>query len=156
MPEQQRAIGIFASSLDAEAALRKLDESHFSLERVFVIARNTEGEEKIVDSQLCKSLRNRFDARINSRAEQEHSIVGGETVISLTKALIHLDIPVETASLYNQLVAQGKYLLMVEGNTDDILGAETILKPCGVQEWVIYKILLEHPEVIIVDRRTNR
>ncbi|PSB10914.1 hypothetical protein C7B62_07755 [Pleurocapsa sp. CCALA 161] len=156
MIEKQRAIGIFANHLDAEAALRRLDESHFSLERVFVIARNAEKEDKIVDTQLCESLRNRFDARINSVAEQEHSIVGSETVISLTKALIHLDIPVETASLYNQLVAQGKYLVMVEGNTDDILGAETILKPCGVEEWVIYKIISDHPEVIIVDRRSSR
>lgn len=156
MIEQQRAIGIFPNHLDAEAALRKLDESHFSLERVFVIARNVEKEDKIVDTQLCESLRNRFDARINSVAEQEHSIVGGETVISLTKALIHLDIPVETANLYNQLVAQGEYLVMVEGNTEDLLGAETILKPCGVEEWVIYKIISDHPEVIIVDRRSSR
>jgi hypothetical protein len=156
MIEQQRAIGIFASPSDAEVALRKLDESHFSLERVFVIARNTEGEDKMVETQLCESLRNRFDARINSVAEQDYSVVGGKTEISLTKALIHLDIPVDTASLYNQLVAQGKYLVMVEGNTDDISGAETILKSSGINEWVIYKIILEHPEVIIVDRRTSR
>jgi hypothetical protein len=156
MIEQQRAIGIFASHMDAEAALKKLDESHFSLERVFVIARNAEKENKILDTQLCESLRNRFDARINSVAEQEYSEVGGKAEISLTKALIHLDIPIDTASLYNQLVAQGKYLVMVEGNTDDIFGAETILKPCGVEEWVIYKIVSEHPEVIIVDRRSSR
>ena len=156
MTEQQRAVGIFNSPLEAEAALKKLDESHFSLDKVYVIARNAEGEGKVVDTQLCESLRDRFNSRINSAAKQESSIVNGETVISLTKALIHLDIPVEEASLYNQLVAHGKYLVMVEGNTADISGAETILKSSGIQEWVVYKIVLEHPEVIIVDRRSHR
>ena len=156
MTERQRAIGIFDNLIEAEAALRKLDESHFSLDQVFVIARNAEGENKIVDTQLCKSLRNRFNARISSVAGQESSIIEGETVISLTQALIHLDIPVDTARFYNQLVAGGQYLVMVEGNTVDISGAETILKGCSVREWVIYKIVLEHPEVIIVDRRSHR
>ena len=60
MTEQQRAVGIFNSATEAEAALRKLDESHFSLDKVYVIARNTEREGKIVDTQLCESLRDRF------------------------------------------------------------------------------------------------
>ena len=156
MTERQRAIGIFNSPTEAEAAIKKLDESHFSLDKVYVIARNTEREDKIVDTQLCESLRDRFNTRISSVAKQDSSLVEGETVISLTKALIHLDIPVDTASLYNQLVADGKYLVMVEGNTTDISGAEDILKSSGVQEWVIYKMVLEHPEVIIVDRRSHR
>ena len=156
MTERQRAVGIFDSPTEAEAALKKLDESHFSLDKLYVIARNTEREDKIVDTQLCESLRDRFDTRISSVAQKESSVVEGETVISLTKALIHLDIPVDEARLYNQLVADGKYLVMVEGNTADISGAETILKNSGIQEWVIYKIVLEHPEVIIVDRRSHR
>ena len=156
MTERQRAVGIFDSPTEAEAALKKLDESHFSLDKVYVIARNAEREGKVVDTQLCESLRDRFDSRISSAAKQESSIVNGETVISLTKALIHLDIPIDEASLYNQLVADGKYLVMVEGNTADISGAETILKSSGIQEWVVYKIVLEHPEVIIVDRRSHR
>ena len=153
MTEQQRAIGIFENALDTEAALKELDKSHFSLEQVFVIAHNTEREEEIVDTLLCESLRDRFDTRISSVAQD--SKVTRETVISLTDALIHLDIPVDTARLYNDLVAKGKCLIMVEGNTADILGAEEILNRCGVREWVIYKIVSEHPEVIIVDRRSH-
>ena len=155
MTEQQRAVGIFNSPVEAESAIRKLDESHFSLDKVYVIARNTQGENKLVDTQLCESLRDRFDTKISSVAKSESSSVDGETVVSLTNALIHLDIPVDNARLYNQLVADGKYLVMVEGNTADISGAETILKSSGIQEWVIYKIVLEHPEVIIVDRRSH-
>ncbi|WP_319419367.1 hypothetical protein [Pleurocapsa sp. FMAR1] len=133
MTEQQRAIGIFENALDTEAALKKLDKSHFSLEQVFVIARNTEKEEKIVDTQLCESLRARFNTRISSVA-QDSNITGDETVMSLANALIHLDIPVDTARIYNDLVAHGEYLLMVEGNTADLLGAEKILTGCGVRE----------------------
>ena len=155
MTEQQRAVGIFNSPVEAEAAIKKLDESHFSLDKVYVIARNMEQENKIVDTQLCESLRDRFNTRISSMAKTESSVVNGETIVSLTKALIHLDIPVDNARLYNQLVADGKYLVMVEGNITDISGAETILKRSGIQEWVIYKIVLEHPEVIIVDRRSH-
>lgn len=154
MTERQRAIGIFENPLDTEAALKELDKSHFSLDRVFVIARNTERENKIVGTQLCESLRARFDTRISSVAEDSNQ-VKGETVISLTKALIDLDIPNDTALFYNNLVASGKYLVMIEGNTADLSGAETILKGCGIRDWTIYKIILEHPEVIMVDRRIH-
>jgi hypothetical protein len=155
MTQRQRAIGIFDDILNTEAALEELDRSHFSLDRVFVIAHNTDKEQKIVGTELCESLRDRFEARINSAAKQDSNTVGGETVISLTKALTHLNIPVDTARLYNDLVAQGKYLVMVEGNQDDISGSKPILKRSGIQDWVVYKIALEHPEVIIVDRREN-
>ena len=143
---RQRAVGIFNNSIDTESALRKLDESHFSLDRVFVIARNVDKENNMVDTQLCQSLRDRFDARIG---------VNKDEGVSLSDALIHLDIPVDTAARYNDLVGAGKYLIMVEGDEDNIVGAETILNRCGIKEWVIYKIVMEHPEVIIVDRRTH-
>ena len=87
MTQQQRAIGIFNDILNAEAALEELDKSHFSLDRVFVIARNTDKEQRIVGTELCESLRDRFDARINSAAQQDSHVVNGETVISLTRAL---------------------------------------------------------------------
>lgn len=155
MTQRQRAIGIFDDILNTEAALEELDKSHFSLDRVFVIARNRDNEKRILGTELCESLRDRFDTRINSAARQDSNVIEGETVISLTKALTQLDIPVDIASSYNDMVAQGKYLVMVEGSLDDISGAKTILKRCGIQDWVVYKIAMEHPEVIIVDRREN-
>ena len=153
MTQLQRSVGIFNDVMTTEAALEALDSSHYSLDRVFVIARNQSSEQKIIGTQLCESLRDRFNTKISSVAKQDLGVIGGETVISLTKALAHLDIPVDTARKYNDLVAQGKYLIMVEGGQDDISGAKSILKRCGIQDWVVYKISLEHPEVIIVDRR---
>ena len=153
MIERQRAIGIFNNPLETETALKELDKSHFSLDRVFVIARNTAQENKVIGTMdLCESLRDRFDTRISSIAK-DSDIVEGEAVMSLTKALTHLDIPVDLAQSYNNMVAEGKYLVMVEGSQEDILGAKTILERCSVQDWVVYKIISEHPEVIIVDRR---
>ena len=155
MTERYRSIGIFNNALDTETALKELDKSHFSLERVYVIARNTEQEDRIVDTiDLCKSLRNRFDTRISSIVK-DSSKVEQDTGITLTKALIRLDIPVDIARSYNNLVAEGKYLLMVEGNHSDVSGAKTILKGRGIRDWVVYKIVLEHPEIIIVDRRNS-
>lgn len=46
MTKPQRAIAIFQTSSDTEAALKKLDNSQFALERVFVIARNTDREKR--------------------------------------------------------------------------------------------------------------
>ena len=155
MTERRRSIGIFDDPLKTEAALKELDNSHFSLDRVFVIASDRDRETDIVGTELCESLRDRFRNRISSLAKQDTSIVGGETVISLSKALTQLDIPIEEARYYNDLVAKGKYLVMVEGNRDDISGAKTILKRGGIQDWVVYTIALEHPEVIIVDHRES-
>ena len=151
MAERQRAIGIFNDIVNAEAALEELDNSHYSLDKVFVIASNTAQEDRIVGTELCQSLRDRFNTRISSVVRNAGTPT--DNTISLTQALTQLDIPIDTARSYNDLVAQGRYLVMVEGNQDDISGAKTILKRCGIQDWVVYKIVLEHPEVIIVDRR---
>ena len=154
MTERQRAISIFNNALDTEAALEELDRSRFSLDQVFVIARNTERENEVVGKiDLCQSLRDRFNTRISSMANS--GSIKGEAVISLTDALVHLDIPLDLARSYNNLVAEGKYLLMVEGNQEDISGAKTILNRCSINDWIVYKIVLEHPEVIIVDRRRS-
>ena len=155
MTERRRSIGIFDDPLKTEAALKELDNSHFSLDRVFVIARDRDRETDIVGTELCESLRSRFRDRVSSIAQKDSSNVGGETVISLTKALTQLDIPMEEARYYNDLVAKGKYLVMVEGDQDNISGAKTILKRCGIQDWIVYTIALEHPEVIIVDHRES-
>lgn len=150
MTERQRAVGIFDRPSSLEAALNELERSHYALDRVYLLARDLERENKIVNTKLCKSLRNRFDRPIN--------VADSETVedaIDLTKGLIHLDLPVDAANSYNRLVVAGKYLVTIEGNTTDIIGAETILKRHGVRDWTIYQIILEHPEVIIVDRRQH-
>jgi hypothetical protein len=146
MNKNQRAIGIFLKAADFETALKKLDASSFSFNKIFVIADNAEQENIFVKNKLFQSLRDRFNLNINN-------IEGDETTISLADALIHLDIPIDMANIYQEFVLQGQYLVMVEGEEADINIAENILKQSGIQQWVIYQIITEHPEVIVVDRR---
>lgn len=68
-------------------------------------------------------MRERFDARIGNPPRQP-----SEKAIDLSQALIHLDIPIDAARFYNDLVAKDRYLVMIEGNQVDILGAEKFYK----------------------------
>ena len=153
MKERLRGMGIFDNSVSAETALQELDNSSYSPERIFVITRNIDRETELVGSELCESLRDRFDEKISSLARQDHNILSGEIVISLTKVLTYLDVPTDKARLYSDLVAQDKYLIIIEGNRDDVLGAKTILKRCAIQDWLVCEIVSEHPEIIVIDRR---
>ena len=50
-------------------------------------------------------------------------------------------------------MAQGKYLVMFEGEQSNLIDAKAILRDGGIQSWAIYETIAEHPEIIIVDRR---
>ena len=145
-----KAIGILDNSAITEAALQELDNS-LSLDRVFVVARNLDEETELVGSELCEPLRDRFDNKVNSAAPQDIGIIAGEIVISLAKALMQLDIPQDAARTYNNLVAQGKYLVMLEGSRSEIFGAKVILENYNIQDLTVYEIVAQHPEIIVID-----
>ncbi|MFE1747152.1 general stress protein [Coleofasciculus sp. H7-2] len=62
----------------------------------------------------------------------------GAAAGSLLGALIGLGIPEERARRYNDRVSRGDYLVMVDGNDDDIRRAEAILSHRGIEDWGIY------------------
>ena len=62
----------------------------------------------------------------------------GAAAGGLIGALIGLGIPEERARVYNERVSRGEYLVMVEGDQDDIHRAQAILSRGGIQEWGIY------------------
>ena len=62
----------------------------------------------------------------------------GAAAGSLAGALIGLGIPEERAKVYNERVAQGEYLVIVDGTDDEISRAEAILNRRGIQEFGIY------------------
>jgi len=64
----------------------------------------------------------------------------GAAAGGLVGALIGLGIPEERARVYNDRVAAGGYLVMVEGSVDEIRRAETVLSRRGIQEWGVYDI----------------
>ncbi|WP_017655520.1 general stress protein [Fortiea contorta] len=89
--------------------------------------------------------------------------------------LIGLGIPEDRARVYSDRFQRGDYLLVVDGTTDEIHQAETILKRRGIQEFGVYDatdipqsdrrdvhqtpvadIHRDDPTVVIIDRRDER
>lgn len=62
----------------------------------------------------------------------------GAVAGGLLGALIGLGIPEEQAKVYRDRIAQGGYLIMVEGSDEDLHRAETILNRRGIQHWGVY------------------
>lgn len=64
----------------------------------------------------------------------------GAVTGGLIGALIGLGIPEERAKVYNDRVAQGGYLVMVDGTDEQITLAERILHQRGIEEYGVYNI----------------
>ena len=62
----------------------------------------------------------------------------GAAAGGLLGALVGLGIPEERARIYNSRVAQGDYLVLVEGTQEEIIRAESLLRNHGIQEWGVY------------------
>jgi uncharacterized protein (TIGR02271 family) len=62
----------------------------------------------------------------------------GAATGGLLGALVGLGIPEERAKVYHDRVAQGHYLVMVEGTDTELRRAEQILNRRGIQEWGVY------------------
>ncbi len=62
----------------------------------------------------------------------------GAAAGGLTGALVGLGIPEEKAHFYNDRVNRGDYLVMVDGNNEEIGRAHAILNRHGIQEWGIF------------------
>lgn len=62
----------------------------------------------------------------------------GAAAGGLVGGLIGLGIPEERAQAYEESVARGDYLVIVDGTEAEIILAEEILKRKGINEWEIY------------------
>lgn len=62
----------------------------------------------------------------------------GAAAGGLIGGLVGLGIPEERARAYNERVARGDYLVIVEGSEDDIRRAEAVLNKRGIQDWDIF------------------
>lgn len=62
----------------------------------------------------------------------------GAAAGSLAGGLLGLGIPEDRAQVYSDRVAQGDYLVMVEGSAADITLAESIFSRYGIHEWYVY------------------
>jgi hypothetical protein len=64
----------------------------------------------------------------------------GAAAGSLAGGLVGLQIPEDRAHLYSERVAQGDYLVMVEGSAADIDMAQSVLTKHNIHEWYIYDL----------------
>jgi hypothetical protein len=62
----------------------------------------------------------------------------GAAAGGLGGALIGVGIPEQRARHYNDRVARGGYLIMVDGTEEEIRRAEAILTRWGIEDWGIY------------------
>ncbi|MEG4440920.1 histidine kinase [Microcoleus sp. AT9_B5] len=62
----------------------------------------------------------------------------GAAAGSLIGALVGMGIPEEQAKVYNDRVARGDYLVLVDGSEAEVAKAETILSRGGIQHWNTY------------------
>ncbi|WLT38977.1 hypothetical protein NON20_04465 [Synechocystis sp. B12] len=61
------------------------------------------------------------------------TIAGG-----LAGALVGIGIPEDRAEIYSNQIADGNYLIMVEGTNSDIVLAESIFNKHGINDWYVY------------------
>lgn len=76
----------------------------------------------------------------------------GAATGSLLGALIGLGVPQDRAKAYRARVAEGGYLVVLEGTIDEIQLAEEILNQHGVNEWEVYDAFETKPTETIENR----
>jgi hypothetical protein len=74
--------------------------------------------------------------------------VVGAAAGGLVGALIGLGIPEDQAEVYNGYIAQGDYLIIVDGTDSEIRRAETVLRRRSVREWSIYNRNTTYPPLM--------
>ncbi|MBH8565695.1 hypothetical protein I8748_26570 [Nostoc sp. CENA67] len=83
---QQRAMGVFAKRSDIELVLSELQAANFPMNKVSVIVRNTEQEDKITGVEVKQLTSNRTDEKAVNRA------VTGDALYGLRGLLIGLGV----------------------------------------------------------------
>jgi uncharacterized membrane protein len=69
----------------------------------------------------------------------------GAATGALAGALIGWGVPEDKAKYYDERVAQGDYLVVVQGTAEEILRAEGIIENRGIRDWGIYDAPITSP-----------
>jgi uncharacterized protein YcfJ len=75
------------------------------------------------------------------------SVIGAITG-SLVGGLVGLGIPEDRAQVYSDRIADGDYLVMVEGSRKDIAIAESIFSHRGIAQWYVHDLSSESLETV--------
>ncbi|OKH22429.1 general stress protein [Chroogloeocystis siderophila] len=174
----KRAVGTFSSRTEAESALNALRESGFSMDKVSILAKDSNRNDRVagVDVQDRNQVKERGETEAQEGAgigATTGTVLGGvggllvglEALLipgvgpflaggtiattlagagvgaaagSIVGALTGLGIPEEEAQVYSDRIAQGDYLVFIEGTAADIDRAGTILSSRGIHQWAVY------------------
>ncbi|WP_199290453.1 general stress protein [Leptolyngbya sp. FACHB-36] len=103
------AIGFFANEVDADQAIRVLRTASFPLNQVTLVARTFDRRQAFAGVDL----RGRLEA-------------------------MRLGLPAERARFYNDQMAQGSYVIVINGTEAEVQRAESILTSRRPHEWGVY------------------
>jgi uncharacterized membrane protein len=165
----QRAVGIFSNRRDAEQALTELRDAGFNMDKVSVIVKNADPNDRIGGADVSDTKDEQIEGGTKAGATAgavtggiiglvgaaaEVGIVLANTLLggaigaaggALVGALIGWGVPEDRAKYYDERVSQGDYLIVVEGTAEEILRAEAILDNRGVLDWGIYDTPVTSP-----------
>ncbi|MBD1829729.1 general stress protein [Microcoleus vaginatus GB1-A2] len=172
----KRAVGVFSTRRETEHALGELRAAGFDMDRVSVIAKDSDSKGDIAGIDVQESADNKADEGATKGALTGGTLGGltgllvglglvaipgigpimlagasataiattlagtalGAAAGSLIGALVGLGIPEEEAKAYNDRVASGDYLVLLDGSEAEVAKAETILSRGGIQHWNTY------------------
>ncbi|MEG4206091.1 histidine kinase [Microcoleus sp. Pol7_A1] len=172
----RRAVGVFSTRRETEQALGELRSAGFDMDRVSVIAKDSDSKGDIAGIDVQESAENKADEGATKGALTGGTLGGltgllvglglvaipgigpimlagasataiattlagtalGAAAGSLIGALVGLGIPEEEAKVYNDRVARGDYLVLLDGSEAEVAKAETILSRGGIQQWNTY------------------
>lgn len=149
----QRAVGTFPSCEATEMALYELKRKNFRMDRVSLVGHNIN---RRTEATLCGmagvylslgaiAIPGAGNVMLAGAASPSIIIsISGSVVGSFGKSLAgglnSLGIPKSRAEFYRDQIAKGHYLVILEGLDNDILLADSILKPRGIQDWFTYDV----------------
>jgi hypothetical protein len=174
--QRKRAIGVFSHRREAEAALTELREARFPMDRVSLIAKHADGDDRIAGVDMQSRTSNKADEGAKAGAATGGALGGlggllvglgtlaipgfgpvmlggaaatalataltggaiGAAAGGLTGALVGLGIPEDRARVYNDRVARGDYLVMIDGTEAETRQAEAVLRRHNISEWNLF------------------
>ncbi|MEH2210782.1 hypothetical protein [Nostoc sp.] len=168
LEKERRTIGVFAGYSDAQLVLKELKAANFPMEKVSVIARNTEEQSDIAGVEIIENTGNTSseDAAGAFSSDALDGLTGlsvdlvllvipgigpvilaGAEVTAIATTLagglsglfLSLGIAEKQAQGYSDLVCKGYYLVIVTGIDIEIRLAKRIFNRRDIQQWGVFE-----------------
>ncbi|MEH2088235.1 hypothetical protein [Nostoc sp.] len=168
LEKERRTIGVFAGYSDAQLVLKELKAANFPMEKVSVIARNTEQKSDIAGVEIIENTGNTSseDAAGAVTSDALDGLTGlsvdlvllvipgigpvilaGAEVTAIATTLagglpslfLSLGIAEKQAQAYSDLVCKGYYLVIVTGIDIEIRLAKRIFNRRDIQQWGVFE-----------------